>query len=109
MHNSTENKSIVFDMDSTLTDSATIDKLARVAGVVSKVEEITKRAICGELDVCQALTKRVRLLKGLSLETAFDAVNHTCYMPGAALSLSTKSKGYRTAMNSCGLSFLLKR
>jgi phosphoserine phosphatase len=29
MHNSTENKLIVFDMDSTLIDAETIDELAR--------------------------------------------------------------------------------
>ena len=68
MHDSTENKMIVFDMDSTLIDAETIDELARAAGVVSKVEEITNKAMCGDLDFEQALVERVRLLKGLPLE-----------------------------------------
>ncbi|HII80232.1 MAG TPA: phosphoserine phosphatase SerB, partial [Methanosarcina sp.] len=42
IHDSAENKLIVFDMDSTLIDAETIDELARAAGIVSKVEEITK-------------------------------------------------------------------
>ena len=103
MHTSTERKMIVFDMDSTLIDAETIDELARAAGVASKVEEITKRAMCGDLDFGQALAERVRLLKGLSFETAFDAVNQISLMPGAAeLILYVKSRGYKTAMISGG-------
>lgn len=102
-YNSTENKMIVFDMDSTLIDAETIDELARAAGVVSKVEEITKRAMYGDLDFEQALIERVRLLKGLPLETALDAVDKINLMPGAAeLILYVKSRGYKTAMISGG-------
>lgn len=94
---------IVFDMDSTLIDAETIDELARAAGVVSKVEEITKRAMYGDLDFEQALIERVRLLKGLPLETALDAVDKIDLMPGAAeLILYVKSRGYKTAMISGG-------
>ncbi len=94
---------IVFDMDSTLIDAETIDELARAAGVVSKVEEITKRAMRGDLDFEQALIERVKLLKGLSLETALDAVDQIDLMPGAAeLILYVKSRGYKTAMISGG-------
>ena len=90
-------------MDSTLIDAETIDELARAAGVVSKVEEITKKAMYGDLDFEQALIERVRLLKGLPLETALDAVNQINLMPGAAeLILYVKSRGYKTAMISGG-------
>ncbi len=102
-HNFTENKMIVFDMDSTLIDAETIDELARAAGVVSKVEEITKRAMYGDFDFEQALIERVSFLKGLPLETALDAVNQIDLMPGAAeLILYVKSRGYKTAMISGG-------
>jgi phosphoserine phosphatase len=74
-HDSTENKMIVFDMDSTLIDTETIDELAKAAGVVSKVEEITKRAICGDLDFGQALAEKLSLLEGLFLKTALDVSN----------------------------------
>jgi phosphoserine phosphatase len=96
---------IVFDMDSTLIDAETIDELAKAAGVVSKVEEITKRAMCGDLDFGQALTERVSLLEGLPVETALDAVNQINLMPGAAeLILYVKNKGYKTALVSGGFS-----
>jgi phosphoserine phosphatase len=104
-HDYTENKMIVFDMDSTLIDAETIDELARAAGVVSKVEEITKRAMCGDLDFGQALAERVSFLEGLSLETALDAVNQINLMPGAAeLVLYAKTRGYTTALVSGGFS-----
>jgi phosphoserine phosphatase len=110
MNNCTENKLIVFDMDSTLIDAETIDELARAAGVVSKVEEITKRTMCGGLDFEQALAERVKLLRGLSLETALDAVNQINLMPGAAeLVLYVKSRGYKTAMISGGFTIAAER
>ncbi|WP_440956979.1 phosphoserine phosphatase SerB [Methanosarcina sp. Mfa9] len=103
MYNSTENKLIVFDMDSTLIDAETIDELARAAGVVSKVEEITKRAMSGDLDFGQALFERVSLLKGLSLETAQAAVDQIPFMPGAVEMIRyVKELGYKTAMVSGG-------
>ena len=103
MNDSTENKMIVFDMDSTLIDAETIDELARAAGVVSKVEEITKKAMCGDINFEQALIERVGLLKGLPLETALDAVSQINLMPGAAeLIQYVKMKGYKTAMISGG-------
>lgn len=92
-------------MDSTLIDAETIDELAKAAGVVSKVEEITKRAMCGDLDFGQALAERVSLLEGLPLENALDAVNQINLMPGAAeLLLYVKNKGYTTALVSGGFS-----
>ena len=105
MHDSNENKMIIFDMDSTLIDAETIDELAKAAGVVSKVEEITKRAMCGDLDFGQALAERVSLLEGLPLETALDAVNQINLIPGAAeLILYVKNRGYTTALVSGGFS-----
>ncbi|MDI9395050.1 MAG: phosphoserine phosphatase SerB [Euryarchaeota archaeon] len=103
IHDSAENKLIVFDMDSTFKDAETIDELARAADLVSKVGEITKRATHGYLDFEQALAERVRLLEGLSPETALDAVDQINLMPEAAeLVLYVKSWGYRTAMISAG-------
>jgi phosphoserine phosphatase len=96
---------IVFDMDSTLIDAETIDELAKAAGVVSKVEEITKRAMCGDLDFGQALAEKVSLLEGLFLETALNAANQINLMPEAAeLILYVKNIGNMTALVSGGVS-----
>jgi len=66
---------IVFDKDSNLIYAETIDELARTAGVVSKVEEITKRATCGDLNFGQAPAERGNLREGFPLETILDALN----------------------------------
>ena len=72
MNNSTENKIIVFNMGSALIYSEAIDALAKAAGVVSKVEEITKKAICGDLYFGKVLAERVSLLEKIGFTIAFN-------------------------------------
>jgi len=103
-------KLIVFDMDSTLIDAETIDELAKVAGVGQEVSAITERAMKGEIDFSQALTERVRLLKGLSLGDAITALEKMPLMPGAKELISfVKSIGYSTAMISGGFTLASER
>lgn len=45
----------VFDMDSTLIQQEVIDELARHSGVYNLVQEITYRAMNGELDFNQVI------------------------------------------------------
>jgi hypothetical protein len=59
-------------MGSALIDAETINELAKAAGVVSKVEEITKRAMCGDLDFRQVLAERVSLLEKAGFTIAFN-------------------------------------
>ena len=56
---------VAFDMDSTLIKIEVIDELAKAAGVGEQVSAITERAMRGELDFSESLTRRVALLKGL--------------------------------------------
>ncbi|HIH69887.1 phosphoserine phosphatase SerB [Methermicoccus shengliensis] len=94
---------IVFDMDSTLIDAETINELAKAAGVGELVEQITERAMRGEMDYHEALTRRVSMLKGLSLESALEAVRSMEFMKGAReLVHHAKSLGLITTMVSCG-------
>jgi phosphoserine phosphatase len=103
-------KLIVFDMDSTLIDAETIDELAKAAGVGQEVSAITERAMKGEIDFSQALTERVKLLKGLSLEDAITALDKMPLMPGAKELISfVKSIGYTTAMVSGGFTLSSER
>ena len=57
---------IAFDMDSNLIDAETIDEFTRAAGIIGKVEEITKREIGKNLDFEQALAEWVRIISELS-------------------------------------------
>ncbi|WP_406670486.1 phosphoserine phosphatase SerB [Methanolobus sp. ZRKC4] len=103
-------KLVVFDMDSTLIDAETIDELAEAAGVGEKVAMITEMAMHGELDFSHALFERVRLLKGLSLDNAHDALDKMPFMPGAKeLIKYLKSQGYKTAMISGGFTLAAER
>ena len=64
---------ILFDVDSTLIKQELIDLLAEKSGHGSEVQQITARAMAGEIDFAQALSKRVSLLEG-SPESVFDEV-----------------------------------
>lgn len=109
-NNSDRIKLIVFDMDSTLIDAETIDELAEAAGVGDEVAAITERAMHGELDFSEALQQRVKLLKGLPLDKAHEALAKMPFMPGAKeLVYYLKSRGYKTAMISGGFTIAADR
>lgn len=103
-------KLVVFDMDSTLIDAETIDELAAAAGVGHEVATITEMAMNGQLEYSQALNERVRLLKGLSVAKAKDALDKMPFMPGAhELIRFLKSRGYKIAMISGGFTLATDR
>ena len=64
---------ILFDVDSTLIKQEVIDLLASKSGHGREVQQITARAMRGEIDFAQALFQRVSLLEGLP-ESVFDEV-----------------------------------
>ena len=73
----------VFDFDSTLMDGETIDFFAEALGLGEKVAAITEKAMNGELDFFESLQQRVKLLKGLDVETVERISRSLPYMPGA--------------------------
>ena len=56
---------VLLDMDSTLIQQEVIDLIAKHAGKLDEVSQITESAMTGELDFSQALSARVSLLAGL--------------------------------------------
>ena len=64
---------ILFDVDSTLIKQEVIDLLADKSGHGREVQQITARAMKGEIDFAQALSTRVSLLEGLP-ESVFDEI-----------------------------------
>ncbi|MER5170721.1 phosphoserine phosphatase SerB [Thioclava sp. GXIMD2076] len=86
-------KMLLADMDSTMIQQECIDELADVAGVGSRVKEITAKAMNGELDFEGALTERVGLLAGLP-ETVIREVIDTriTLMPGGPELLATMKR-----------------
>jgi phosphoserine phosphatase len=96
-------KLCVFDFDSTLMDGETIDFLAAPLGLKEKVEEITKRAMSGELDFFESLITRVGLLKGLEKKKVEQICQNLPFMPGAKESIrELKNRGYKVVVFSGG-------
>ncbi len=101
---------IVFDVDGTLIDAEMIDELAKAAGVGRKVSEITSRAMNGEIDFKQALTERVRLLKGLDVAILDSIVENLDVTPGAEeLIIALKALGYKIALISGGFTQFVEK
>lgn len=94
----------IADMDSTMIGQECIDELGDMAGVGSKVAEITERAMQGELDFDGALRERVALLKGLPQEAIDQCIEERIRPnPGARRLVQTlKSRGVRTVLVSGG-------
>jgi len=101
-----EKRLIVFDMDSTIVDFETINQIAQAAGVDREVEEITKRAMNGELDFVEALRSRVRLLRGTPVEALEEIAANIQLTPGSEeLIHHLKEVGYKTALISGGFTY----
>ena len=101
---------VVMDMDSTLIQIEVIDELARLGGVGASVEEITARAMNGELDFPGALRERVALLEGLSADALEEVYRNIPFTPGAkTLVRILKRLGFRTAVISGGFTFFTDR
>ena len=96
-------KLAVFDFDSTLMDGETIEFLAREAGVEEEVRNITTRAMNGELDFCESLTKRVSLLKGIREDRVNEICRNLPLMPGAVETVKKlREKDYKVICFSGG-------
>lgn len=96
-------KLAVFDFDSTLMDGETIDFLAHACGVVAEVEAITTAAMNGELDFFESLSRRVKLLEGLSYEKALEICQNLPFICGAKETITElKNRGYKVVIFSGG-------
>ena len=101
---------IVFDADMTFLQCEIIDELGKMAGVGSRMEEITKRAMNGELDFKLALRERVKLLAGLSVFKLEELYKRIPITPGAEdLVRILQYLGYRIGIVSGGFQFFIDR
>ncbi|MFO8032384.1 MAG: phosphoserine phosphatase SerB [Desulfohalobiaceae bacterium] len=97
---------IAFDMDSTLIQSEVIDELAFQAGAGPQVQEITSKAMQGELDFKQSLQKRVSLLQGLDCSVLEQVARGLTLTQGAQrLIQNLKILGYKIAIISGGFTY----
>ncbi len=97
-------KMLLADMDSTMIAQECIYELADAAGLGTQVQDITARAMNGELDFEDALRERVGLMAGLDQEILGKVLEHriTLASGGQALVATMRANGAHTALVSGG-------
>lgn len=100
-------KVLVADMDSTMIQLESLDKLAYELGFGPEVEEITERGMRGELDFRDSLRSRVALLKGQEAKAAMAKVLADIpYTDGAEVTVKTlAAQGCHCILVSGGFTF----
>ena len=90
---------VVFDLDNVIINGEAIDEIAKLVNVQEEVAEITKQAMNGDLEFEIALKKRVKLLKGASVEEIKKLSSEMELMKGAKETIETlKDEGYGIAI-----------
>ena len=98
---------LLADMDSTIITSESLDDLAEMAGIGTAVQDITRRAMAGEMDFEAALNARVSMLTGQPDSLLDKLIDETVLMPGAEICLATlKAHGTICYLVSGGFTFL---
>lgn len=94
---------LVSDVDSTFLTQEVIELVADRAGTRAQVQDVTERAMRGELDFAQSLHARVATLAGLSEDVLADVRGELVPTPGA-IELFTRAReaGWVTALVSGG-------
>jgi phosphoserine phosphatase len=94
---------VVLDADSTLLAHEVIDELAAVAGRAAEGQAITEAAMAGGIDFGEALSRRVALLAGLSVDVLAETAARLQLAPGARTLVRTLRRlGFATAVVSGG-------
>lgn len=94
---------LVSDVDSTFLTQEVIELVADRAGVRERVEEITARAMRGELDFAASLRERVSALADLPVDVLADVREELVPTPGALeLFARARAAGWTTALVSGG-------
>ena len=101
---------LIADMESTIIEQEMLDELGDFIGARARIEEITARAMRGELDFEAALDERVGLLKGLDAKVLDEVAKRITLMPGAATLVATmKANGAYCALVSGGFTVFTSR
>jgi phosphoserine phosphatase len=93
-----------------LIDGEAIDEIGKITGIQNEIAEITQKAMEGELDFETALTERVTLLKGTSVDDIKKVIYEIPLMEGAKDAVSElKKRGYKIATISGSFEIIANR
>ena len=100
---------IVADLESTLIENEMLDELAALTGVKPQVEDITRRAMNGEIDFAAALKSRLALFTGLSeAELATAAANIRLTQGARTLVATARARGAQVALVTGGFTYFVR-
>ncbi len=106
----TQKRLLIADMESTIIEQEMLDELGDLIGKRAVIEDITARAMRGELDFEAALKERVAMLAGLDMRVLDDVAERIKIMPGAYELVSTmKANGAWCALVSGGFTVFTDR
>lgn len=106
----TRKRLLVADMESTIIEQEMLDELGDLIGKRHVIEDITARAMRGELDFESALNERVAMLAGLDARVLDEVAQRITIMPGArALVATMKANGAWCALVSGGFTVFTER
>ncbi len=101
---------LIADMESTIIGQELIDELAEIAGVGSRIAEITARSMAGELDFAASLRERVALIAGQSAAILDQVEGRITLNPGARELVQTmRAQGAYAALVSGGFTRFTER
>ena len=97
--NAREKKILLSDMDATIIENETLDDLVKLSGVETNVDETSKLAMEGKIDIETTLNTRLNHLKGKPKSLIDQALARIKFHPGSEVLVKTlNQKGFITSL-----------
>ena len=97
--NGREKKILLSDMDATIIENETLDDLVKLSGVETNIDETSKLAMEGKIDIKTTLSTRVNYLKGKSKSLIDQALAGIKFHSGSKVLVKTlNQKGFVTSL-----------
>ena len=94
-----EKKILLSDMDATIIENETLDDLVKISGVEADIDETSKLAMEGKIDIRTTLNTRVNYLKGKPKSLIDQALAKIKFHPGSKVLVKTlNQKGFVTSL-----------
>ena len=94
-----EKKILLSDMDATIIENETLDDLVKLSGVETNVDETSKLAMEGKIDIETTLNTRLNHLKGKPKSLIDQALARIKFHPGSEVLVKTlNQKGFITSL-----------
>ena len=97
--NTREKKILLSDMDATIIENETLDDLVKLSGIETNVDETSKLAMEGKIDIETTLNTRLNHLKGKPKSLIDQALARIKFHPGSEVLVKTlNQKGFITSL-----------